>query len=66
MLAQTNRAILHIAMGVSVQERLEPRALHSIFGRQLLQEGMNVCSAPRADCTSSFLHLLRKKRTTHG
>lgn len=32
----------------------EPRALHSILGRQLLQEAANVCSTPRAGCTSSF------------
>lgn len=32
----------------------EPRALHSILGRHLPQEGVNVCSTPRASCTSSF------------
>lgn len=31
----------------------EPRALH-ILGRQLLQGAVNVCSTPRAGCTSSF------------
>lgn len=43
--------------GAAVRDGPEREALHSIFPRQLLKQGMNTCRAQPTNCTRSFLRL---------
>lgn len=68
LIMQTPRGNMHILEWIFFPARphMSVLALPEWLGSlslQLLQEGMDVCSTPRASCTSSFF--LRKKRTAH-
>lgn len=68
LIMQTPRGNMHILERIFFPARphMSVLALPEWLGSlslQLLQEGMDVCSTPRASCTSSFF--LRKKRTAH-